>query len=634
MVDRLSCPDAYLPNPLPPYPPFKNGLYLEEFVLRYLEARGIAKDRDGRLYLPVLFLNLTQQQGHDRRARTARVQAALDEYVASRPCEEGYFAVMQHDDGTDIRLPANTFVYGGSSGHAPLPLIYEDRLNVLSRYGRTFSALAHPTKMKKYLCSFVGSTTHPLRAQTMEALSSSSPSPSDEFFFSSKQWRGGGGVTKEQRLEFINVTLRSTFALAPRGYGRSSFRFFESLSLGAIPVYVWDDREWLPYTDVLDYSTFSLSVHVSELSTLRDRMLRLADDPETLAAMVREGGRVRSSFFSLEYLCEYIVSKKQPEEERENAVQTVLDRRVAAGAPPTTSPPVLWLTMVNAGYLDYTLNFLLSVRRVHAPNFELILYCFDDESLCRMQHEPQCVCVDARAVLARERYRRTNRFDAGLQLWNTEVYNEMMFAKLDFVDCTLQMLEDAVLRGVAGASDVAGVGYLDMDVVLLQDPTAHVVHQMQQFPHANLFFQCDEPHARACSNPAACSSVCAGLMVFRTGGTGGGADRFDGLLRYERSAMADFVHRNSDQGYIQDWLLRHPHAICTRTLPRAQFRNGSYDNLHLRDNYDIRALEQQPAAGEADCVLVHFNYLVGGDKKRKINACNMWRVDFFGVSGK
>ena len=63
------------------------------------------------VYLPVLFLNLTQQQ-QDVAGRNARVQASLDEYVAAHPCAEGYFALLQHDDGTALRLPPDTFVYG------------------------------------------------------------------------------------------------------------------------------------------------------------------------------------------------------------------------------------------------------------------------------------------------------------------------------------------------------------------------------------------------------------------------------------------------------------------------------------------------------------------------------------------
>ena len=37
------------------------------------------------------------------------------------------------------------------------------------------------------------------------------------------------------------------FNLAPRGYGRSSFRYAEAIQMGRIPVFLWDDLPWIPY---------------------------------------------------------------------------------------------------------------------------------------------------------------------------------------------------------------------------------------------------------------------------------------------------------------------------------------------------------------------------------------------------
>jgi len=37
------------------------------------------------------------------------------------------------------------------------------------------------------------------------------------------------------------------FNLAPRGYGRSSFRFSEIIQMGRVPVFLWDDSPWIPY---------------------------------------------------------------------------------------------------------------------------------------------------------------------------------------------------------------------------------------------------------------------------------------------------------------------------------------------------------------------------------------------------
>lgn len=44
------------------------------------------------------------------------------------------------------------------------------------------------------------------------------------------------------------ANMESTkFNIAPRGYGRSSFRFVESIQMGRLPVWVYDDIPWIPY---------------------------------------------------------------------------------------------------------------------------------------------------------------------------------------------------------------------------------------------------------------------------------------------------------------------------------------------------------------------------------------------------
>ena len=76
---------------------------------------------------------------------------------------------------------------------------------------------------------------------------------------------------------FIQTTIDSKFVLAPRGYGRSSFRFFEILQLGSIPIYVWNDINWLPFKEVIDYTKLCIVIHVSELHSLKN-MIEAIDE--------------------------------------------------------------------------------------------------------------------------------------------------------------------------------------------------------------------------------------------------------------------------------------------------------------------------------------------------------------------
>ena len=113
-------------------------------------------------------------------------------------------------------------------------------------------------------------------------------------------------VEQNKQDKFIQTTLTSKFALAPRGYGRSSFRFFEIFKLGSIPIYIWDDREWLPYKDVIDYSKICISIHIDELDTLEERLLNINEDQYN--QMIQEYNNIKH-MFDLEYMCEYIIQR-------------------------------------------------------------------------------------------------------------------------------------------------------------------------------------------------------------------------------------------------------------------------------------------------------------------------------------
>ena len=54
------------------------------------------------------------------------------------------------------------------------------------------------------------------------------------------------GFTDNNTL-WQHVMSQTIFNLAPRGFGRASFRLAEIIQIGRIPVYVYDDIPWIPY---------------------------------------------------------------------------------------------------------------------------------------------------------------------------------------------------------------------------------------------------------------------------------------------------------------------------------------------------------------------------------------------------
>ena len=135
------------------YPAFKKGLYLEEYAFDKINTHTKRK------YIPVKWTNF-QIQGWFP-SKKEEMQVLLDEWVSENP-SNGYFTIVQYDDGPLLRLPPNTKVYGACSGDIPIPLIYEDHLHTLENSPRKSFA------EKDILCSFVGKLTCSVRHEIFD----------------------------------------------------------------------------------------------------------------------------------------------------------------------------------------------------------------------------------------------------------------------------------------------------------------------------------------------------------------------------------------------------------------------------------------------------------------------------------
>jgi hypothetical protein len=262
---------------------------MEEYFMNYMTRQKITTDKQGRRYIPALWTNFQIEPWFPNRRE--EMQRTLDKWISENPSSNGYFVVVQHDDGPTLRLPPGTLIYGACTGNVVLPLIYEDLKHNLENISKkTF-------KNKPYLCSFVGSVTHNVRKTMIEYYQKNSKFK----FCINDGWTNN--VNENNQKTFIDITTESKFALAPRGYGRSSFRFFEILKLGTIPIYIWDDTEWIPYKNVLDYDKFCISIHISEIDLLEELLLSI--NQKQYDKMLTEYEKIKH-MFELDYMCEYI----------------------------------------------------------------------------------------------------------------------------------------------------------------------------------------------------------------------------------------------------------------------------------------------------------------------------------------
>lgn len=162
----------------------------------------------------------------------------LQQYVDSLQKNKKYFTVVQYDDGLLVDFHNCTvFSAGGKPNNAiPIPLVCDrhPRVNL----------------PKKYLASFMGNVkTHPIRERMLEAFKGI-----DDIYI------GSGSIDT-----FRVVTEQSYFTFCPRGYGKTSFRLYEAMNLGSVPVYIYDEP-WIPFSNRIDWEKFCVFSEVLSIS--------------------------------------------------------------------------------------------------------------------------------------------------------------------------------------------------------------------------------------------------------------------------------------------------------------------------------------------------------------------------------
>ncbi len=260
------------------YPPFSQ-MYFEKYFYNYIQK--LNNDEITKKYIPVYWTEL-QISSYNITKLQHSILNTLDK-------QKYYFTVVQHDDGINVYMPNNVIVFGmGGIGHIALPLTYENP-QVFEKY---------KNNKKHILCSFVGSITHNCRQIMVDKLSNID----DISIIANNEWTNQIDVNKQEA--FLQVTSSSKFTLCPRGYGKTSFRLYEALKLGSIPIYIYDDC-FLPYREILDWSKLAVLVHVGDIGNIHSIIKSISD--EQINEML-EYYKKYEYLFTYEGMCEYVVN--------------------------------------------------------------------------------------------------------------------------------------------------------------------------------------------------------------------------------------------------------------------------------------------------------------------------------------
>jgi len=273
-----------------PYPPYHKGFYMERYFIDFYIKNRTKIDDTGYQFLPVSWTDIYLHRPH--------LKNKLQDLLNSLDGDKKYFTISQHDDAPLEILPPNTikFSAGGNMRDCiPIPLICSPIENI-------------ENKEKDIFCSFVGSVNAPVNVfgemghkTRMDMLNTLNNKP--EYILKPRVWQGV--VDEDRKNMFLDITTRSKFTLCPRGYGATSFRLYEAMQLGSVPVFVYYGTPYIPFSNIIDWNKLAVLVEYKDINNIDNILKSITDQRyQEMLDYIRE---IYPQYFTLEGMCVSII---------------------------------------------------------------------------------------------------------------------------------------------------------------------------------------------------------------------------------------------------------------------------------------------------------------------------------------
>lgn len=229
-------PESVVPARSPfRYPKYAADWGIEQDFLRFLTQEyplyvKSVSEAD-LVYIPVFWTRIHVKNNYGT-SGVRQLQEIVDPVVRM---DSEKFTVCQYDDGPLVDLGNSTIFLASrkTDRGRDVPLL----ASPLPR-----QRILRPPRARDIRASFAGRLgTHPVRQELFQALQDD---PRVDF-------------TQDLRPKrYARLLARTKIVLAPRGYGGSSFRFFEALQMGAVP-WLIGDVDVRPFKDQIDWESIS-----------------------------------------------------------------------------------------------------------------------------------------------------------------------------------------------------------------------------------------------------------------------------------------------------------------------------------------------------------------------------------------
>jgi hypothetical protein len=277
--DITTATQQFRPTPPHRYAGF-DGPWIENYFFTFFAAQTISIPY---IYLPVFWTDFLV---------TGKNVSLLNAFLLTLPSSHTFFTVVQLDRGIGSRHVAHpvsvpntlrlvAFLSSGSSScdpmlhMVPIPLLHRE----LPLSGSSMHTKTH-------VASFQGSFTHHIREDLFKTLNSTYT-----FLRSGSDWQ--------------EVIQKSMFSFTPRGFGESSFRLYQVLQLGTVPIVIWEKQRWLPFEELVEWDEFAIVLHAHAIRTggvVRKVQAALSRYEDMQRAVVRV-----QHMFTFNFTCHYIL---------------------------------------------------------------------------------------------------------------------------------------------------------------------------------------------------------------------------------------------------------------------------------------------------------------------------------------
>ena len=263
MIRIVECPEEFLPKMPVVYPPHQgDSPMIEERAFSYFSTnQNLESDY---IYLPIQWTSYHINNDYGKNVYPLKqfCNALTEQYP-----DEKFFTIVQYDGGTLVDID-NCLIFG-SSGSFSSPIGKNSHYEAIPLLSDPHDG--EPSKEKKYKVGFAGvDKTHSLRVRMYEYLKDLE---GYKFFMNS--------YDPNRFIQFREILYNSIFALAPRGFGPASYRMYEAIQMGCIPIYITDEF-WLPFTNQIEWSKMSLLIGPDEIETIPEKVDYLIQSGEYL----------------------------------------------------------------------------------------------------------------------------------------------------------------------------------------------------------------------------------------------------------------------------------------------------------------------------------------------------------------